>query len=357
MLIRTLAVVASTLAGSLVPRAEPPAAGTPGDLNPLANTNPLVHEAVISAPVAEVWRVFTTEEGYKLLGVAHAQIDFRVGGLMRTHYNPKGVIGDDGTIENTILAYEPERVLAFRISKPPKDFPFAESWKHTWSVATFTDLGDGRTNLRLAGLGYTAQEQDQKMRVFFEAGNAWVMKNLQANYDKDVKPAAPGSAHAQDPLAPIVTEVTVRAPREDVWRSISTSAGWKHFLGTESKMELRPGGPFEVYFKADAPAGQRGSEGCTVLSYVPKEMLSFTWNTPPQFAYARTQHTWVVVTLESLGAGSTKVRLQHMGFTEHAAKGHEDEWRGVRAYFVSAWGLVTGELKKHHEGAARNASQ
>lgn len=329
---------------------EPPSNPTATDkaITPAPDTSPLVHEAIINAPVTEVWRAFSTNEGFKLLGVAQAKIDFRVGGLMQTHYDPKGVLGDEGTIENTILAYEPERMLSFRISKPPKGFPFAESWKHTWSVATFTDLGDGRTNLRLAGLGYTAADEDQKMRAFFQAGNAWVMKKLQSHYDASVKPTN-AAAHDPDPLAPVVHEVIVPAPRSDVWSAISTAEGWRGFLGAASSIELRPGGPFEIYFNPDAPKGERGSEGCTVLSLVPQEMLSFTWNAPPKLAYARTKHTWVVITLDAVNDHATRVRIRHLGFAEQAAEGHADEWREVRAYFANAWGMVARELAAHFE--------
>ena len=48
-------------------------------------------------------------------------------------------------------------------------------------------------------------------------------------------------------------------------------------------MDLRIGGPFELYFGGpDVPHDQRGSNGCQVLTYVPGEMLSFTWNAPPK---------------------------------------------------------------------------
>src|SRR5690349_20800730 len=89
-----------------------------------ANTSPLVHEVTLNAPVEEAWKVFSTDEGFKKLGVAQAKIDFRVGGKMLTHYNPpdKGTLGDEGTIENTVLAFEPMRMVAWHITKPPKGF-------------------------------------------------------------------------------------------------------------------------------------------------------------------------------------------------------------------------------------------
>ncbi len=306
-----------------------------------------VIEKTLRASLRDVWEAFTTAEGFKKLGVAHCDVDMRVGGLIRTHYNPKGVLGDEGTIHNEILAWEPLRMLAFRIHKPPQNFPFSEAtWKSTWSVATFSDLGDGRTHIRLAGMGYPATEEGQKMRKFFEQGNQWVLDNLQRRFEES-PPLPMSQAHADRPLAPILHERVVELPRADVWSLLSTAAGWKRFLGVEASIEPYPGGKFELYFVADAPAGQRGSEGCTVLSVVPEELLSYTWNAPPNFARARPRHTWVVIRLESLGPARTRVRLDHLGFAEQASK-HPDEaaeWTEVRTYFQRAWGNVLTALK------------
>src|SRR5262245_42497308 len=87
------------------------------------DTSPLVHEVELAVPVDRVYGVFATEEGWKQLGVAQCKMDFRVGGKVQSHYNPKGVLGDEGTIENTIIAFEPGRMVAWRISKPPAGFP------------------------------------------------------------------------------------------------------------------------------------------------------------------------------------------------------------------------------------------
>jgi len=143
---------------------------------------PAVCEADLDAPVAKVWAVFTTDEGFKRLGVAKARIEFRVGGRMLSHYDPAGVLGDDGTIENTIMAYEPQRMVAFRVSRPPKGFPFPNAWQEVWSVVTLTDLGGGRCHLRLAQMGYTAGEESQRMRGFFLKGNAWVLEHLRKGF-------------------------------------------------------------------------------------------------------------------------------------------------------------------------------
>lgn len=328
---------------------EPPP--VPGAVDPAAfgapDTSPLVHEGVINAPVADVWKGISTAEGYKMWGVAQCEFDLRIGGKIRTHYDPRGTLGDEGTIEQEVLAFEPERMLAFRVSKPPAGFPFKEAWKGTWSVITLTDLGDNRTHIRLAGLGYTADPESQAMRKFFLSGNEWSIKRAQAHFDSSARPPS-GPAHSQDPLADIGIETVLPCPRDEAWRLISTIDGWHRALGVNGNIELRPGGPFELHFRADGPEGERGSEGCAVLSYLPGELLSFTWNAPPMFAHARTRHTWVVIRLDDAGPTRTRLRLSHLGFAGHAAieSDHAEQWREVRAYFAEAWPRVLEALRR-----------
>ena len=144
-----------------------------------------VNEATIQAPLEAVWNIWTTGEGYKALGVAKADIDFRVGGLIRSHYKETGVLGDEDTIVNRILAYEPRRMIAIRIDKPPKGFPFKEAWKKTWTVVTMTDLGGKGTHMRIASMGFESDEESAAMRRFFEVGNDAVLKALQAHFGRD----------------------------------------------------------------------------------------------------------------------------------------------------------------------------
>jgi uncharacterized protein YndB with AHSA1/START domain len=76
-----------------------------------------------------------------------------------------GPLGDHLTIENEILAFEPPRMMAIRIRKPPSNFPFKkDAWKRTWTVLTLTPVGDGRTHVRAASLGYGTDAESVAMR-------------------------------------------------------------------------------------------------------------------------------------------------------------------------------------------------
>lgn len=310
---------------------------------------PLVHEGEVQASIDDVWAIFTTGEGFRKLGPAKADVDLRIGGLIRSHYSAAGLLDDEGAIHNQIIAFEPPRMLAMRIHRPPANFPFKEAWKETWSVITFTDLGD-RTHVRIAGLGYTEDAESQQMRRFFQTGNQWTLQSLQSHFAPiDVPPQA--EAHKVDPLSPIQTQVIIAASREEVWRTYTTSEGWQRFFNRDAQIGSLPGEPFEIYFDPNAAQGEQGSEGCIILSLIPGEMFSYTWNAPPTLPAARPERTWVVVRFEALSPTSTRVTTQHMGFAERAAAmpEHVDEWKQARAYFAQAWPYVLRALKRHLE--------
>jgi uncharacterized protein YndB with AHSA1/START domain len=138
----------------------------------------------------------------------------------------------------------------------------------------------------------------------------------------------------------IVKTRLVDKPIDDVWRRWTTHEGLKTFFGTDNKIELRPGGCFEIYFLMDNPIGLRGSEGCEVLSYLPEKMLSFSWNVPPEFEDLRKSgyKTWVVLLFSSTKDQNTEITLTHMGWPA------EGGWEPVFDYFDKAWDTVLGRL-------------
>ncbi len=140
----------------------------------------------------------------------------------------------------------------------------------------------------------------------------------------------------------IVKSRIVDAPLDMIWWKWTTHEGLRTFFGEDNRMELRVGGPFEIYFSMDQPPGIRGSEGCKVISYLPKEMFSFSWNAPPQFSDIRSgdHHTWVVVKLEPVNANRTKVTISHLGWLDGG------DWNKVYDYFDKAWVAVLDWLEK-----------
>ena len=141
-----------------------------------------VNEGVIEAPIEEVWKILATSEGYKALGPALAEVDLRIGGTIRSRYGGDGALGDDETIENMILAYEPPTMMATRITKTPASFPFKNAWKTTWTVVTLMPVESGKTFMRAASLGFGTDEESLAMRRFFEVGNQSVIDNVRRHF-------------------------------------------------------------------------------------------------------------------------------------------------------------------------------
>ncbi len=150
-------------------------------------------------------------------------------------------------------------------------------------------------------------------------------------------------------------EIVVNASLNDVWRAWTTNEGVRSFFSQHTNVRLAIGGPFEMFFVSDAPEGQQGSEGCKILSYLPKEMLSFSWSAPPKFAHARRHFTWVVLRFEELSGNQVRVKLSHIGWREMKAAhpDHADEWDQVYEYFSAAWPRVLENLKKRFDEGPR----
>ncbi len=129
-------------------------------------------------------------------------------------------------------------------------------------------------------------------------------------------------------------EMELDVPIEALWAAWTTEEGVLSFFSPACNVELRPGGPYEIFFNMDAPAGQRGGEEMIVLAFQEPSMLSFTWNAPPNLAEVRSQRSHVTIRFEALGEQKTRLHFREDGF------GEGGEWNERFDYFVRAWGQV-----------------
>ncbi len=156
-----------------------------------AEDRTLQHSGVIHAPASEIWKQFQTGDGIeKIWGVAHADVDFKVGGQIRTTYNAAGKLGDEGTITNTIIAYEPERMLALKSGAPENAPDYIKAiCESGWTVLRFEPLSPNSTQVTITGMGYKNGELYDKAYAFFKEGNAYSLEKMKdalepANFQK-----------------------------------------------------------------------------------------------------------------------------------------------------------------------------
>lgn len=182
----------------------------------------------------------------------------------------------------------------------------------TKSVAAMVGLAVGLTVL---AMGPAAEQQGRAM----------------AKDEDHADLAIDGARHAMEQTSRQIVETrTVPATPSQCWQRWTTGEGIGTFLSPDNAIDLRIGGVFEVLFAMQLPEGQRGSENCRVLSYVPERMLSFEWNAPPIFPEIRQERSRVVIFFEQVDGG-TRVELVHLGF------GHGEQWDQAYEYFTKAW--------------------
>lgn len=135
---------------------------------------------------------------------------------------------------------------------------------------------------------------------------------------------------------PVRLERVVAASPQQLYRLWTSAAEIRAAIGADAVIDPVVGGRYEWYFRPEAPAGQRGGEGCRILALAPQELLVFTWNAPPGAA-VRGVHTWVVLQLLPERTGC-RVRLTHWGHGKGPA------WETNREYFTDAWGRVLDRI-------------
>jgi len=138
-------------------------------------------------------------------------------------------------------------------------------------------------------------------------------------------------------------ETTVKNNIDQAWVDFTTNNGIRSFLSDGSNIELKIGGPYEIYFDMNAPEGFRGSEDCHVLSFVPNKMLSFEWNAPQQFSGQRLMRTQVIIFFDETDDNQVKISLYNHGY------GIGKKWDEVFEYFDKAWEYVLDTYRKKTE--------
>jgi hypothetical protein len=91
------------------------------------------------------------------------EVDLAVAGTMETNCNPDGENVDATTIEDTILAYDPCRMLALKATRYPEGFPFAKATGNSAKSCRFppgTPLLELATLLPFAALHFRFMDGD-----------------------------------------------------------------------------------------------------------------------------------------------------------------------------------------------------
>lgn len=113
----------------------------------------VVREVAVAAPPTEVFRLWTTEEGFRAWLLPDCHVDLRLGGPLELFFGrktaPPGLQGTEGC---RYLAFLPPRLLCFTWNAPTN---FATREQKTWVILEFTAVPGG-THVRLTHTGWPA---------------------------------------------------------------------------------------------------------------------------------------------------------------------------------------------------------
>jgi uncharacterized protein YndB with AHSA1/START domain len=144
-------------------------------------TRTMAHEALLAAPMADVWAAISTPEGWKSWAVPAAWMLPDDPDVLETSYDPNDRPGSASTIRQRFVARIPGRLLAFRTIKAPEGFPHWDTYRQVVSVFELEPAGQ-KTRIRLTSSGYPDNEAGEALITFFSRGNAETLESLQNRF-------------------------------------------------------------------------------------------------------------------------------------------------------------------------------
>lgn len=136
----------------------------------------------INAPVSEVWKAWTTEDGVKSFFAPGCKINFKVDGEYEMYFDPLGQEGTRGGEGNKILAVDPERMFSFTWNAPPL-YPEIRKQK-TVVILHFEKMDEKKTMLHFIQIGWGESEEWNNVYEYFSyAWSKIVLPRLQYRFD------------------------------------------------------------------------------------------------------------------------------------------------------------------------------
>jgi len=141
----------------------------------------IVVTKVINAPVADVWKAWTTAEGIESFWAPKAaKVEPVPGGAFELWFgvnNPEGLRGSEGCLVHSV---KPMEQFVFEWNAPP-EIPAIRKLR-TLVYLDFKPLPDNRTELTLRNFGYGTGPDWAKNKAYFDQAWPAVMGSLEKRF-------------------------------------------------------------------------------------------------------------------------------------------------------------------------------
>jgi uncharacterized protein YndB with AHSA1/START domain len=145
----------------------------------------LTQEILINANVGKLWKAYSTPEEWKKWVTPVVEMDFRINGTIKSHYDSTASIGDKGTIVTHILNYIPYQLITMQ-AELNENFPafMKGEEKNLYSIVKLEELSAEKTKLTIYGIGYNNEQQWRDLLKFFIQGNEMTLNKLKKHLEK-----------------------------------------------------------------------------------------------------------------------------------------------------------------------------
>jgi len=229
----------------------------------------------------------------------------------------------------------------------PPEFPTVQKEKTKW-IILLDEVGTGtRVQLSMFDLG-EGEEWDRAFDYFAEHNPAF----LEALYKRfsegpvnwkergvEIKESSGQAKEDQPRLWRVDKSLVIQTDINKVWGLFATKEGLERWAAPAANVELRFDGLYERLDNPSAPEGRRGQEGRRILTYLPHELISYTWLAPPQFPEVREGQCWETWRFYDLGDGWVRLRYAALGL------GEGSQWRDAFNLLDQRMEFVTGNLR------------
>jgi uncharacterized protein YndB with AHSA1/START domain len=133
---------------------------------------------VVDAAPAEVWKAFTTDEGFSKWA-APVHITPGNGGEIEFGFSPQLKIGDPNNVRQRILVWQPDELLIWQNEFVPAGGPFdPATFASVRTLMSFADAGGGQTKVTETVVGFGAGAKYDELYAHLRAGNAQYLTTL-----------------------------------------------------------------------------------------------------------------------------------------------------------------------------------
>ena len=139
-------------------------------------------EALVHAPIDQVFQAWSTTEGVKSFFAPDADIDARPGGRYGVFFDPFGTPGMKGADDERVLAVQAPTLISFTWNAPPS-LPEARG-QHTAVIVRLRPEPNDLTRVTLTQVGWGEGGQWDRAYDYFDKAWGNVLGNLRKRFDE-----------------------------------------------------------------------------------------------------------------------------------------------------------------------------